>query len=1018
MAMSADGAGASAFGRQPGPVSRTIRVFVSSTFADMQEERDELVKQVFPSLRELCESRGVVWEEVDLRWGITDKQRDEGMVLPICLEEIRECRPYFIGLLGERYGFVPTALDAALVEREPWLLEHRGKSVTELEIIHGVLADPSMADHALFYFRDTAYTSGRAAFAEAPGTQEIKEFGESEAWARARQRSEKLAALKQRIRESGLPVRENYANPRELGQLALRDLTAVVDSLFPAGSEPTPLERERRLHETFARSRADVYIAPRRPFDLLDEHVAGDGAPIAVLGEAGVGKSALLANWALQRAARAQQDGRPIVGDDGEMMLMHFVAASPASADWVKMAQRVIAELDDRFGMGLPAPTDTAGVRERLSVALQLVPASARVVLIIDGLNQLEDRDGAPDLAWVPTSVPPNVRLIVSTLPGRPQDEWARRGWPTLEVQPLNHGERVALINDYLKQYAKKLPSEFVDEIAAAPQAANPLFLRLMLEELRLYGDHDTLKRRLDELIEADDIPALYGLILSRWEHDYQRDRPALVPESMILLWAARRGLSEAELRDLLGGGGGPLPHAFWSPLYLAAKHTLVNHDGILSFAHDYARMAVEDRYLKSKLTPAAAHIHLAQYVLRTYNTALPEGFEQLVRGGRTTAARETLRRHRLLDELAWQVAQSGEWDQLAKLLGGDVFFDFAWLRNRFEVCSYWRDIERHRPGAALRTYARVIASPEQDTQLSWHVAQLLDHLGYQQESAEIFRGLNTAEAGEAESADSRAGALVNQAVSELKTGAHEEALTGLDAAIAQARSLGADRVVATGLRNKGAVLFSAHQHRQALGVLDEAEAIYRRLDDPVGVAACLEVKAPILAITGHPDTASALFEEQEGIYRQTDDLDALARALSNHANELSRQGDPAAAEARLSEALAVIHRLDDDRRVARVYEVRARVRFGRDWPGCLSDLDECERLARETGQHTTEATAIYMRGLVNFAFGQWDSAEVLATRAASIRQGLNDATGAAQCSELAGRAIKQRIIAFQQKQT
>ena len=51
---------------------RLIRVFVSSTFRDMQAERDELVKFIFPQLRRLCEQRGVTWGEVDLRWGITD----------------------------------------------------------------------------------------------------------------------------------------------------------------------------------------------------------------------------------------------------------------------------------------------------------------------------------------------------------------------------------------------------------------------------------------------------------------------------------------------------------------------------------------------------------------------------------------------------------------------------------------------------------------------------------------------------------------------------------------------------------------------------------------------------------------------------------------------------------------------------------------------------------------------------------------------------------------------------------
>ncbi len=121
---------------------RQIRVFISSTFKDMKEERDHLVKFTFPQLRKLCESRGVVWGEVDLRWGVPDEAVAEGKVLPICLEEIKRCRPYFIGLLGERYGWIPDAIPPEIVEREPWLAEHvRGrKSVTELEILHGVLS--------------------------------------------------------------------------------------------------------------------------------------------------------------------------------------------------------------------------------------------------------------------------------------------------------------------------------------------------------------------------------------------------------------------------------------------------------------------------------------------------------------------------------------------------------------------------------------------------------------------------------------------------------------------------------------------------------------------------------------------------------------------------------------------------------------------------------------------------------------------------------------------------------------
>jgi len=111
---------------------RVVRVFISSTFRDMQEERDILIKKVFPELRRRCRERGVEFVEVDLRWGVTEEQAERGEVLPICLAEIDNCRPYFVGLLGERYGWVPDRIAEDLLETQPWLAEHREHSVTAL----------------------------------------------------------------------------------------------------------------------------------------------------------------------------------------------------------------------------------------------------------------------------------------------------------------------------------------------------------------------------------------------------------------------------------------------------------------------------------------------------------------------------------------------------------------------------------------------------------------------------------------------------------------------------------------------------------------------------------------------------------------------------------------------------------------------------------------------------------------------------------------------------------------------
>ncbi len=107
--------------------NRQIRVFVSSTFQDMKPERDYLMSTIFPRLRKKAAERDVSVVEVDLRWGITEKDAQSGKVVQICLNEIDNSHPFFIGLLGDRYGWCPPVeildRDTNLVERYPWIRE-------------------------------------------------------------------------------------------------------------------------------------------------------------------------------------------------------------------------------------------------------------------------------------------------------------------------------------------------------------------------------------------------------------------------------------------------------------------------------------------------------------------------------------------------------------------------------------------------------------------------------------------------------------------------------------------------------------------------------------------------------------------------------------------------------------------------------------------------------------------------------------------------------------------------------
>src|SRR5580692_12124446 len=122
-------------------------IFISSTFLDMQAERDYLRTRIFPELEERLAARRHNLEWVDLRVGVaTASQTDEHMrelyVLKVCLDEVRRCRPFLIVLVGDRYGWVPPAerIRAAATEAG-FPADVAGRSVTDLEIDFGVLAD-------------------------------------------------------------------------------------------------------------------------------------------------------------------------------------------------------------------------------------------------------------------------------------------------------------------------------------------------------------------------------------------------------------------------------------------------------------------------------------------------------------------------------------------------------------------------------------------------------------------------------------------------------------------------------------------------------------------------------------------------------------------------------------------------------------------------------------------------------------------------------------------------------------
>lgn len=634
-------------------IQRNIRVFVSSTFRDMEEERNLLMSQVWPQLRSFCRERNVEFVEVDLRWGITEEESIKHNTLKICLDEIKACRPYFICLLGERYGWVPPT-DAynnlILVEHE-WLKEHQGRSITELEVLYGVLNQPEIAGRSYFYFRDSAYAHARGSdfFSE---NEDLKQ---------------KQAVFKDSIRKCchhyQIPLREDYANPAELVSWILEDLKLGIEQNYPIAEVQKAVSREAQAHEAFAASRRKIYIHRQSNYEVLDQHALASDGPLVIIGEAGSGKSALVANWINQWQIKHPED----------YIFQHYIGATPDSSDYLNVISRSISIIKDWTKDPNDLPTDKNDLIKEfvcwLSKArMKGVRDGVRFIMVIDSIDQMENIDQTFSLGWLPDfPFKDTLRLIITTQPSESLDILTTRNWNNFKLDLLCAEEKQMIIPKYLNYFGKNLDQILIDRIVSTKSTSNPLFLKIMLDELRVYATFEKVKVLIDLYLSMKDIPSLIQQVLYRYQLDYNKGKKNLVEDSLSYIYVARHGLSESELVQLLKPEGTQkLPFSIWAPFRAVLEDHLVNNNGVWNFSNNYFRKAVKESFLfNNKL-------------LGEYRVKLADFFESLPIDTR------------ICNELPWLLKHSKLFERLENwLLNIDNFMIF-YSNNANEFKAFW----------------------------------------------------------------------------------------------------------------------------------------------------------------------------------------------------------------------------------------------------------------------------------------------------------------------------------------
>jgi nephrocystin-3 len=644
-------------------MNRSVRIFLSSTFRDFGEERDLLVRKVFPALRSRLKDRFVELVDVDLRWGITVEEAERGEVLPICLAEIDRSRPYFIGMLGERYGWIPPQEGYApdLLERQPWLKKHQGgKSVTELEILHGVLKNKRMKTRAFFYFRSPAYARFKGGH-YVPDTTEDRQ---------------RQLDLKRRIKDGGYTVTV-YRDPEALAKRMELDLWKLLDAEFPATEVPDAFERESMRHEAYAASRRRFYLGGDEYIHGLNALIKKNANRILITGQSGGGKSALLANsLAKHRGAKTH-------------LLEHYLGSSSDAADAVALVRRVIEYIRRVTENTDPVAADTEELFDSVPTWLAIASAFAqknktRWIFVFDALNNL---NGYKDLKWLPAYLPERIQIVVSCLEGEVKKALETKGtWDSLVVEPLDPKGQSQLLTEYLKRFNKSLPPDLLNQALGHPLANNPLWLKTLAEELRLFGSHEELSNRLNTLLgppkgkdenEPPTVDDLFEHVLQRIEADQGRK---LVQDALTAIWASRAGLSEPELLEILAPHSAKtakakkankLPPAQWAPVRNALDEMLLESGGRIIFGHDYVKVAVKDRYLPRESLQRNAHKRLAEHFAR----------------------RKV--HERVAEELPHQWREAKAWRRLEQTLTSlEMFEALKTHRSDEEHLGYWLSLE------------------------------------------------------------------------------------------------------------------------------------------------------------------------------------------------------------------------------------------------------------------------------------------------------------------------------------
>ena len=292
------------------------------------------------------------------------------------------------------------------------------------------------------------------------------------------------------------------------------------------------LASERAQHRAFGAARLKVFVGRESNLEAIAQYLAGaSNQPLVLHGRSGAGKSALI--------ARAAEDAENAGTAPPRSLFMSLVE---------ELASHGVVSMPEEF------EEDASKFNDQIAA---LLSSAGRALVFLDALDQWQKPQ---TLGWLPTKLPAQLRLVLSVLndPAYESDSGLYRNLRQrfalsafLEIEPLSPAQGREILAVLERDSLHRLQNDQRDYVIERFNAADasPLYLTTAFEITRSWKSFNQAgEGRYCLAADTAGIIAQYIAELSSVHHH----EPELVARTLGFLAAAREGLSEKELTEIL----------------------------------------------------------------------------------------------------------------------------------------------------------------------------------------------------------------------------------------------------------------------------------------------------------------------------------------------------------------------------------------------------------------------------------------------------------------------------------